>query len=90
MTVCPRGRTPALRDLNVRVTWDVPAGRGVVPRLSLELLHVASARRPVTLDQLHYAALGANGAQSAPNPDYLMPTRYQPPMMVRLGGTIGL
>jgi hypothetical protein len=84
------GRTPGLRDLSLRVTWAAPAGGAVVPRLSLELLHIASARRPVTIDQLHFAALDASGAQAAPNPDYLMPTRYQPPMMVRLGGTIGL
>ncbi|HEX6614844.1 MAG TPA: TonB-dependent receptor [Gemmatimonadales bacterium] len=84
------GRTPGIRDLSLRVTWDVPAGRAVAPQLSLELLHIASARRTVTIDQLHFAALDADGAQAAPNPDYLMPTRYQPPMMVRLGGTIGL
>jgi hypothetical protein len=82
------GRTPALRDLGVRVTYGVPAGRGLRTRLSLELLHIASARRPVTLDQLHYAALDAEGRQTAPNPNYLRPTRYQAPMLARLGATL--
>jgi hypothetical protein len=82
------GRTPALGDLGMRVTYDVPAGRGLVPRVSLELLHVASARRPVTLDQLHYAALDPQGGQTAPNPNYLKATRYQAPMLARIGATV--
>jgi hypothetical protein len=82
------GRTPGLRDLGLRFTYDVPTGRGLVPRVSLELLHVASARRPVTLDQVHYSALDAQGRQTAPNPNYLEPTRYQAPMLARLGATV--
>jgi hypothetical protein len=82
------GRTPALRDLGVRDTYRGPARRGPMPRLSLELLHIASARRPVTLDQLRYAALDAQGRQTAPNPNYLRPTRYQAPMLARLGATV--
>jgi hypothetical protein len=54
----------------------------------LDLLHVASGRRPVTLDQLHYAALDPQGRQAAPNPNYLQPSRYQPPMGVRLGAEV--
>jgi hypothetical protein len=82
------GRTPALRDLGIRLTYNVPTGRRLIPRMSLELLHLASARRPVTLDQLHYSALDAQGRQTAPNPNYLKPTRYQPPMLARLGATV--
>ena len=82
------GRTPSLRDLGLRFTYDIPAGRGLQPSVSLDLLHVASARVPLTLDQLHYSALDAEGRQSAPNPSYRAATRYQPPMLVRLGGVM--
>ena len=85
------GRTPSIRDLNLRLTYDVPGtlGSSVKPRLILDLLHVASARRPVTVDQLHFSALDPQGNQTVPNPSYLKPSRYQPPMVVRLGATIG-
>ena len=82
------GRTPPLRDLSLRLMYAILAGRGLEPRVSLDLLHVGSARRPVTLDQLHYAALDAGGRQTAPNPNYLEPTRDQAPMLVRLGATV--
>ncbi len=85
------GRTPSIRDLNLRLTYDVPGrfGSSGRPRVILDLLHVASARKPVTVDQVHFSALDFQGNQSAPNPNYLRPSRYQPPMMVRLGTTIG-
>jgi carboxypeptidase family protein/TonB-dependent receptor-like protein len=85
------GRTPSIRDLNLRLTYDVPGGFGssVRPRVILDLLHLASARRAVTVDQHHYSALDGQGNQTAPNPNYLKPTRHQPPMSVRLGGVIG-
>ncbi len=85
------GRTPSIRDLNLRLTYDLPATRrsSVKPRLILDLLHVASARQPVTVDQVHFSALDSQGNQTTPNPNYLRPNRYQPPMMVRLGTTIG-
>jgi hypothetical protein len=82
------GRTPPLRDLSLRFTYHIPAGRGLMAPVSLELLHVASARRPLTLDQVHYSALDAEGRQTAANPNYLKPTRYQPPMLARLGVTL--
>ena len=80
-----------MRDLNLRFTYEPPAlarPRTSV-RLVLDLLHVASGRRAVTVDQLHYAALDAQGRQTAPNPNYLKPTRYQPPMGVRVGAEVG-
>ncbi|HEY7637798.1 MAG TPA: TonB-dependent receptor plug domain-containing protein, partial [Gemmatimonadales bacterium] len=85
------GRTPSLRDLNLRLIYEVPGrlGSSVRPRVILDLLHVASAREPVTVDQVHFSALDAQGNQSAPNPNYLRPSRYQPPMIVRLGTTFG-
>jgi hypothetical protein len=82
------GRTPPLRDLSLRLTYDIPAGHNLLPRVSLDLLHVASGRRPVTLDQLHYSALDPQGGQAAANPNYRRPTRHQPPMMARIGATV--
>jgi hypothetical protein len=81
------GRIPPIRDLNLRLAYEFPRGFGasVRPRVILDLLHVASGRRAVTVDQIHYSALDAQGNQTAPNPNYLKPTRYQPPMSVRLG-----
>jgi hypothetical protein len=84
------GRTPALRDLSLRITYEPPAlARSAASvRVVVDLLHVATGRRAVTVDQLHYAALDAQGRQTAPNPNYLQPSRYQPPMGVRLGAEI--
>ena len=84
------GRAPAIRDLNLRLTYEIRMGHrsSLKPRVILDVLHVASARRPVTLDQVHFSAVDAEGNQTAPNPNYLAPTRYQPPMMIRLGATM--
>ena len=84
------GRTPALRDFSVRFIWEPPAlaRPRASARIVFDLLHVASGRRAVTVDQLHYAALDAQGKQTAPNPNYLKPSRYQPPMGVRLGAEV--
>ncbi len=84
------GRTPSVADLSVRLAWDVLHRRDgpVRPRAVLDLLHVASARRAVTVDQVRYSALDPEGNQTAPNPNYLKPTRHQPPMLARLGVTV--
>ena len=84
------GRTPSLRDLNLRFTYELagPGRSDRSARLLLDLLHVASGRRAVALDQLHYAALDAQGRQAAPNPNYLKPSQYQPPMGARLGAEL--
>lgn len=84
------GRTPALRDLSLRITYEPPAlaRSDASVRIVADLLHVASGRRAVTADQLHFAALDAQGRQTAPNPNYLQPSRYQPPMGVRLGAEV--
>jgi carboxypeptidase family protein/TonB-dependent receptor-like protein len=79
------GRTPALLDLNVRLSYVPAATHSTRPTVRLDLFHVLSARQPVTFDQIHYLAADAAGNQSAPNPNYLKPTRYQPPMSARLG-----
>jgi hypothetical protein len=78
------GRTPALFDLNLRLGY-APAIERTRPTVMLDLFHILSARQPVTFDQIHYLDADAAGNQSTPNPNYLKPTRYQPPMSVRLG-----
>jgi hypothetical protein len=79
------GRTPALFDLNLRLAYEPAAIQGTRPTVMLDLFHVLSARRAVTFDQIHYLDADAAGNQVSPNPNYLKPTRYQPPMSARLG-----
>jgi hypothetical protein len=81
------GRSPALWDLNVRMSYDFArtVDRRGRPRVLLDLFHVGSQREPVSLDQVHYNCLDGAGNQSCPNPNYRKPTRYQPPMSARLG-----
>jgi hypothetical protein len=84
------GRTPTLRNLDLRLTYGVPgAPRSPVnARVILDVLHAASGRQAVTMDQIRYAALDSQGNQSAPNPNYLKPTRHQPPMTLRVGAEV--
>jgi len=81
------GRTPTLWDLNVRLTYNIAALTGTSwrPRLILDILHVASQRKPTAFNQVHYFSKDDNGNQIDPNPFYLSPTHYQQPMSVRLG-----
>ena len=80
------GRTPALWDLNFRGSYALPVGPGgTVPRVILDVFHIGSPRRAVSFDQVHFQDVDENGTQILPNPNYLKPTRFQPPMSVRLG-----
>ena len=80
------GRGPSLWDLNFRSTFVLPAvARSVASRIVLDVFHLGSPRRAVSFDQVHYQDVDENGTQILPNPNYLKPTRYQPPMSVRLG-----
>ena len=56
----------------------------------MDVFHVASRRRAVRYDEVHYRALDPSGNQIDPNPTYLVPITYQPPMAVRLGIEMGL
>ena len=85
------GRTPSVWDLNLRVGYEpafVANGRWH-PRFSLDAFHLASPRKPVRYDDVHYRLLDSSGNQIDPNPTYRMPTAYQPPMAVRLGMEVG-
>ena len=80
------GRAPTLWDLNLRGTYLLPiSNKTIAPRLVLDIFHVGSPRRAVSFDQVHYQDVDATGNQILPNPNYLRPTRYQPPMSARLG-----
>jgi hypothetical protein len=82
------GRTPAIADWNLRLAWDLSGVTGARwrPTVLLDLFHIGSARRPVNIDQEHYLGpLDADGNEANPNPTYLRPTRYAPPMSARLG-----
>ncbi|MBN1443115.1 MAG: hypothetical protein JXA90_10410, partial [Planctomycetes bacterium] len=81
------GRTPAIWDLNLRVTYDLLAGRegGLRPRLTLDVFHLGSQRTAVQYDPVHYRDVDASGNQLDPNPYYGEPIRFQPPMAMRLG-----
>jgi len=85
------GRTPTVWNLDLRFGYEPPfmsKGR-FQPTLTLDVLHVASQRQPVQLDEVHYFSLDESGNQANPNPNYLSPKIYQRPMAVRLGLEMG-
>jgi len=81
------GRTPAIADLNLRIAYQVRSvfGTKIAPRVILDLFHIGSARKPVTYDLFHYYGVDESGNPSDPNPLYMHPTAYFPPMSGRLG-----
>jgi hypothetical protein len=85
------GRTPAIWDLNFRYTYLIPVRpySRAEPQLVLDLFHVGSPRRAVTVDQVHYTRTDDAGGQTGANPNYGKVTQYQPPMSARLGLVFG-
>ncbi len=85
------GRTSSIWDWNLRFVYDVGrlAGTKWNQRLILDILHIGSLSDPVDFDQVHFFNVDENGNQINANPLYKLPTRYQPPMSVRLGFEIG-
>ena len=81
------GRLPAVWDLNLRFTYTVPfwTANQIRPRLVLDLFHIASQKQAVAQDQYHYYGVDENGNPIYPNENYGEPTKFQPPMSVRLG-----
>ena len=81
------GRTPWIWDLNMRLVYDLArlTRTSLRPKLILDVFHLFSQREVVNLDQLHYVGLDEAGNPGELNPNYLTPTRYQPPLTVRLG-----
>lgn len=81
------GRLPSIWDLSVRLSYDVPSQAlfGPRPRLILDVYHIGSPSTAVGQDQVKYNSVDANGNPTEPNPAYGLPTRFQPPMSMRLG-----
>jgi len=81
------GRTPSVADLNLRIAYEIKNifGSRFAPRILLDVFHIGSNRTPVTHDQRHYFGVDDFGSQTDPNPLYLHPTGYFPPMSARLG-----
>jgi len=85
------GRTPAIFDLNFRFTYELSKvmKTGWAPKVFLDLYHIGSQRTALDNDQLHYFGADEDGNQTTPNPNYLVATRYFPPMSARLGFEVG-
>ena len=81
------GQAPSLWDVNIRLTYDLPAmfTSALRMRLIADAVHVGSSRTEVGYDQIHYFKVDANGNQVSPNPFYMQPVKFQPPMSFRLG-----
>lgn len=81
------GRTPAIWDLGVRASYDLPRARnaGIQTHVMLDIQHLGSPRKAVDYDQWHYTCVDASGNQSCANVGYGRVLQYQPPMMARLG-----
>lgn len=81
------GRTPSIWDVNLRLTYDLSTftKTTIKPRLILDAFHIGSRRTPVNYEQIHYFNLDESGRQSNENPLYGQPSRFQPPMAIRLG-----
>jgi len=77
------GRTPAIWDLNARLTYEVPYLYNWNTRLILDIFHIASQRQPVDVDQYRYFI--TSDGNLIPSPTYRQAYRYQPAMSVRLG-----
>jgi hypothetical protein len=88
--VTPRGqagRTPALWNLDMRLTYTLPRARGPRTRVQADVLHIGNPRRTTQVDELHYPYLDALGNLDLlnPNPNYKHAIAYQPPMAGRIG-----
>jgi hypothetical protein len=85
------GRTPAVWDLNLRLTYNLDGfwSSKFKSRIILDVLHVGSPRKAVDIDQIRFQAVDNDGNQIAPNINYGHAMRYQPPMTMRLGIEFG-
>ena len=79
------GRTPAIWDLNARLIYELPFQSSLQAKLILDVLHIASQREPVKINQMKYLGVDPEGNVFGPNPTYGQAYRYQPSMSVCLG-----
>ncbi len=81
-----RGRSPSLYDWNVRLAFEPPGWKSATrPRVLADAYHLGNPRRAVFVDQLRYLGVGSFGQPVAPNPNFLEPLLYQPPVAFRFG-----
>lgn len=85
------GETPNVWDLDLRFVYDFQSlvRRTSPTRLILDLFNVGSPRTALAYDQICCFTRTDEGHQTDINPNYLQPTRFQPPMTVRLGVEMG-
>ena len=79
------GRTPAIWDLNARITYKLNFLNTYRTKLILDVLHIASQVMPVDINQIHYLNVDENGNPIQPNPNYGKAGRYQSPFSLRIG-----
>lgn len=85
------GRNPSVFDVNLRTVYALPTwGKGVKPRLSLDLFHLTNTRTTTRHDDIRFLAVDAGGHQTLENPNYNQPRSFAPPMSARLGITVDL
>ncbi|MCL7965395.1 MAG: TonB-dependent receptor [marine benthic group bacterium] len=85
------GETPNIWDLDLRLAYDFAhvARRSSPMRVVLDVFNVGNPREAVAYDQVATFTMTDEGDQTDINPNYLQPTRFQPPTMVRLGFELG-
>jgi hypothetical protein len=88
--VVPRGsagRTPALWNLDLRLTYALRRASGPRTQIQADVLHIGNPRRATRVDEVLYPTLDANGNPDTlnPNTNYGHPLSYQPPMAGRIG-----
>ena len=79
------GRTPAIWDLNARITYYLDLISILQTKLILDLFHIASQRKAVDINQRKYFGIDENGNPINPNPSYAKPFTFQPSFSIRLG-----
>ena len=75
------GRTPAIWDLNARLTYNINFISDWHSKLILDIFHIGSPQKAVDFDQVRFKNLD----ETDPNANYGRITSYQPSMSVRLG-----
>ena len=75
------GRTPAVWDLNARLSYNINLIPEWHSKLILDVFHIGSPQKATDFDQTRYW----NFEETDPNPNYGQATQYQPAMSVRLG-----
>ena len=80
------GRTPAIWDLNARLTYNLNFISGWYSKLILDVFHIGSPQKAIDFDQARYWDF----EETDPNSKYGQVIRYQPSMSMRLGIEVGL